>query len=254
MKLVFCFRYVWLSLIIVGLGLITPSLWGQTDYLHAQVSKRKLKVKIQPLPSLSRGYPGNRKAAISRDNCSTTGTDMVALAPEFVKKAVNSSQLDETSVWGQTVMERPTLWFFVPATGRTGLEFVLQNKKDQVIYRSTIATPLRDGVISVSIPSSVQPLELNQDYRWTLKAKVSCGGNALESKFVEGWVQRVSLPAGVVVQQGRIYAEQGIWYDAVTILASQRQRSPNDLQLKQDWEDLLGAAQLEAMAQYPILK
>jgi hypothetical protein len=254
MKLVFRFRYIWLGLIVMGYGSIVPSLWEQPNFVNAQVSKKKFKVRIQPPPSPPRGSPGKRNAAISRNNCSAAGAEIVALAPEFVNRAADSSQLNETSVWGKTVMERPTLWFFVPYRDRTELEFVLQNKKDEVIYRSPITPPSRDGVMGVSIPSSVQPLELNQDYRWTLKAKVSCGGNVPESKFVEGWVQRVPMPAGFVGQQGRVYAERGFWYDAVTILADRQRLSPNDVQLKPDWEGLLEAVLLEAVAQYPILK
>lgn len=256
MKQVFRCRYILLGLIVISFGFVMSKWLEQHEHLSNQVSKRKYKVEFRPpLPPPSRGYPGNRKAAISRDSCSTPGANLVALAPEFMQKAQDSSKVNEISIWGKTEMERPILFFLVPYTDQsTRLEFLLQNKKDEIIYQRSITPPSREGVMALPIPSSVPPLEVNQDYRWTLKAKVFCGSNVPESKFVEGWLQRVSLTAASASQQSQAYVEQSIWYDMVSDLASQRQHSPNNLQLRQEWKGLLKMVQLEAVAEYPLLK
>ncbi len=245
----------------IGLGIATPILLGQQHHLAAQQTppkktKLKLKVRTQPRAPESRGFPAVRDAAISRGNCVNPGAKLIALAPKFVQTGLNNGD-SEQSVWGQTTMEYPTVWFFVPFTDRsTQLEFVLQNQHNEIIDRSSIPTPTKDGIIGVEIAKRQKPLELNKHYHWTLKAKVFCGGSAPENKYVDGWIQRVSLPAGIDISSNptQTYVDRGIWYDAVTSLAQQRLLEPNNVQLKQDWRDLLGSTNLEDIAEQPLLQ
>jgi hypothetical protein len=251
-------NFRWAPLILgitICLGVAMPILLGQQNHLAAQPApskktKLKLKVRRQPPAPLSRGFPAVRDAAISRGNCLNPGAKLVALAPKFVQKGLSSGDMEQ-SVWGQTTMAYPTIYFFVPFTSRsTQLEFFLQNQNNEIVYQSSIPTPAKDGIIGVRIPQSQQPLELSKHYRWTLKAKVSCGGSAPEKKFVDGWIQRVSLPAGIDISSNptQVYVDQGVWYDAVTSLALQRLQEPSNAQLNQDWRDLLGSSNLEEIA------
>jgi hypothetical protein len=186
--------------------------------------------------------------------CPSTGARLVALAPEFVKTAAEGG---ERSVWGQTTQANPTLWFFVAAVDRSApLEFFLQDRNDEIIYESVIPAPVKDGVIGVKISQGQKPLVLDRPYRWTLKAKFACGESAPEQRYVDGWIQRVSLPAGVdiVSNPAQVYADRGIWYDAVTSLAEQRLRESRNVQLRQDWRELLGTVKLEEFAVQPLIK
>jgi Domain of Unknown Function (DUF928) len=245
----------------ISIGIATPILLGQQHHLAAQQTppkktKPKLKVRTQPPAPPSRGFPAVRDAAISRGNCLNPGAKLVALAPKFVQTVLNNGDTEQ-SVWGQTTIERPTVWFFVPFTDRsTQLEFVLLNQNNEIVDRSRIPTPAQDGIIGVEIAKSQKPLELNQHYHWTLKAKILCGGSVPEKKFVDGWIQRVSLPGGIDMSSNptQIYVDRGIWFDAVTSLAQQRLKEPNSAQLKQDWRNLLGSISLEKIAEQPLLQ
>jgi Domain of Unknown Function (DUF928) len=245
----------------ISIGIAMPIFLREQPYLAAQQTspkkRPKLRVRNQPSPPPSRGFPSVRDAAISRGNCLNPGAKLVALAPRFVQKSLKNGDIDEQSVWGQTTIDHPTVWFFVPFIDRsTQLEFFLQDQNDEVIYQSIIPTPTKDGVIGVKIPQGQKPLELNKHYHWTMKATVSCGGSSPEKKFVDGWMQRVSLPAGIdiSVNPTQVYVDRGVWYDAVTSLALQRLSEPNNAQLKQDWKDLLGSTALEEIVQQPLLK
>jgi Domain of Unknown Function (DUF928) len=175
----------------------------------AQTVGKTVRIRPKPPAPPSMGYPGNRTAAISRgDNCDSSAEELIGLAPEF-------TQANEDSVWGQTASERPTFWFFMPYT---------------------------DRIISVQIPASQKPLQVNQKYRWKLTAKIYCDKGVTE-KYAMGWVSRVNSPNA-----------DGIWYDNVTILAQQLLRDPNNVQLKQDWNDLLNSANLEKVAKQPLLR
>ncbi|WP_295613665.1 DUF928 domain-containing protein [Chamaesiphon sp. GL140_3_metabinner_50] len=239
------FQYLQVVLCVaLSLEITIPFALSQLDPIVAQTLKKRKIVPPPPSPP-ARGFPGNRTVSASMSN-SSCDLNLVALAP-FDKNT--QAQIPEHSVWGQTSVERPTLWFFVPATPpSTSLEFSLQNRQGEDIYRSPIQTPQQVGIIGVSIPSNKAALQLDRDYHWTLKAKVACGTATSNRVYVDGWIKRVSLPSA-----SDSIVEQGIWYDAVTNLARQRAQKPNDRQLQQDWIDLLQSANLETIAKQPIL-
>jgi hypothetical protein len=109
-------------------------------------------------------------------------------------------------------------------------------------------------VIGVRIPSRRQPLQLNQNYHWTLKARVPCGTAPPNRVYVDGWVTRINLPETIQKYNSDSYAQKGIWYDAVTSLAEQRLQNPSNLQLEQDWSDLLESGNLSEIGKQPLVK
>jgi Domain of Unknown Function (DUF928) len=233
--------------ITISLGIVIPFALIPADTLTAQQLKKKKQVPPPPSPP-SKGFPGNRtvSASMSGGSCDLK---LIALAPEFSQNP--SGQISEKSVWGQTTVAHPILWFFVPSAQALKLEFSLQNRQGENIYRAPIPTPGQPGIIGVRIPTERPPLQLDRDYRWTLKAQVPCG-RTTNRVFVDGWVTRVSLTSAG--NRSDTFAQQGIWYNAVTSLAQQRLQKPNDLQLQQDWHDLLESADLDTIAKQPILK
>ncbi len=70
---------------------------------------------------------------------------------------------------------------------------------------------------------------------------------------VNGWVQRVELEQEISEQGVAFYEQTGIWYEPLTKLAESRIENPEDEELKAEWENLLKAVNLEAIAQEPIL-
>jgi hypothetical protein len=235
--------------IIISLGASIPVILLHQNISTAQELKNKKKVPPPPAPP-SKGVPGNRtvSASMSGNSCDL---NLVALAPQF-----NPDKSTEKSVWGQTTASYPTFWFFIPATSpSTQLEFSLQNEAGKDIYRTNIPVPSQAGVIGVQIPSSSPALAANQKYIWTFNAQVKCETSKSTRVHVNGWVTRVNLP-GVISQKNKseIYAQKGIWYDAVTSLAQQRLQNPQDRQLLEDWSDLLGSANLKGISQQPLIK
>jgi hypothetical protein len=224
----------------IWIELIVPCLYTKASMAIAQPANNASKVRLKnppPLRPRGHGFPGNQKAAIARgDNCDSSAEELIALAPEF-------TQANEDSVWGQTTSAHPTIWFFMPYTDRTtNLKFSLQNDREDDLYTADIPAPKIPGIISVQIPASQQPLQVNQKYRWKLTAKIYCD-KGISEKYVMGWVSRVNSSNA-----------DGIWYDNVTILAQQLLLDPNNVQLKQDWNDLLNSANLEKVAKQPLLR
>ncbi len=211
-----------------------------------------------PPPPPDRGAVGSRGGAASR-GCDANNQTVIALVPAYEEIAI-------TKVWGLTHTEHPNLLFFVPYDTSliTNMEFVLQkqiNNTNKTIYRTSLTSPTSPGIISVSLPEPITPLKPETMYRWFLKVKVKCNSqqsNRLD--YVEGWIQKVNknpaltelLKQAKPQQKVAIYAEKGIWYDAIATLAQLRLANPNDTTLLANWTSLLNSVGLGSLAKQPL--
>jgi hypothetical protein len=144
----------------------------------------------------------------------------------------------------------------------TSAEFVLQNDAGKTLYRGHVAPPQQAGIVRVQLPSTAPSLEVDKLYRWFFKVKSACNPNqSPQLTYVEGWIQRVNPTVAVVdrlkqatpEERTALYAQNGIWFDAVTTLAELRLARPTDTTLTADWLTLLKSANLEALSTQPLL-
>ncbi|MEH1845786.1 MAG: DUF928 domain-containing protein [Nostoc sp.] len=210
-------------------------------------------------PSLPSGPPPGgrvRGGAKRGPTCPLTKPDLTALVP-FTEQA-NSV----INVWGQTTVERPSWFFYVPYTKDLPyeVEFVLQDQDFNEIYQKAIALPDKPGVISVSLPTTAPALALDKEYRWFFT--INCDKQKdSPPTFVEGVIKRVELnPAALKelqtaepLKRYAIYAQNGIWYEALTTLAQLRQKNPKDAALQAEWRNLLSSISLDDIAAESIL-
>ncbi len=202
--------------------------------------------------------PGGRVRGGARRNplCLEVKPKLTALVPstETTPSVIN--------VWGLTTKANPTLWFYMPYTKDSAYptEFVLQDQQSNPIYRQAIALPNQPGVISLSLPANAPPMDVNKQYRWFLT--VYCDQQKQSPPvYVEGVIQRINLNAKITqqlqtakpLQQSAIYAEHGVWHEALTTLAQLRQKDPQDTALKTAWRDLLTSVGLDDIVTKPIL-
>ena len=130
-------------------------------------ASRLVFVPPKPPPGLST-VSGRRRGMGSRNDCPAVETPLTALVP--LQEPVATSKQTNTStsvdVWGLTTSERPMFWFYVPYTNMSA-EFVLQDSSENEIYKNqNIALKAKSGVIGISIPSTVIPLQVGKTYRW----------------------------------------------------------------------------------------
>jgi hypothetical protein len=216
-------------------------------------------VKFNRPPLSPRGAPGSRKGGGTRDGyiCSALEINerLSALVP-----AVESEQAI-SHVWGLTVAASPTLWFYLPylpqdiKVGELALwdETDREPRNYQQIYQGTFTVTETPGAIALSLPPTVK-LEPDKNYHWYLSLNMNCNGDN-QSVDVNGWIQKVKLNHNVSVPQQSsererviLYAQEGIWYDALTLLAQLRRRHPETKTLLADWKQLLRDAGLEEFA------
>ncbi|NJP10234.1 MAG: DUF928 domain-containing protein [Leptolyngbyaceae cyanobacterium RU_5_1] len=204
--------------------------------LYSQQSSSKA------IPS-SVGKPNTRRAQSGKGACPFTENQMKLTA--LVPKTMNGPQ---------TVSKYPTFWFYVPYTRSNNLSgvFVLQDENGKDIYRNDdVSLPEAPGVISVQIPATAAPLEMEKEYQWFFQ--VTCSNPTPE---VSGWIQRgvidstlmKQINAAQPLQRAALYAEQGFWYDALSVIGEKRLLNPQDGVLIKAWASLLVQLELKEVA------
>jgi Domain of Unknown Function (DUF928) len=196
-----------------------------------------------PLPPDLGAPKGRTGGGASRGTC-TESQAMRAVLPRNSNRA-----------YDLTVSARPTLWFYLPDRPHpnTQLEFVLQDAADRYVYKTTFVQPNpHAGLLSLTVPEESSPLKAGAIYSWTLS--IQCNpSHPSQISFVRGAIQRVAvepfqaiapnlsttlvLPDRAVV--AKLYAQQGYWSDAITILAEALQSQPRNQPATQLWKDLL---------------
>ena len=161
-----------------------------------------------------------------------------------------------------TVSAHPTFLVYVPRTSAKAVEFSLLADKSEkeIIYQTTVKLTATPGIVSISLPSSVQPLEIGKDYRWIVLMNCQSEETGLaDSPFTEGLVRRIRADSSLSqidkakpLEQVALYGKSGVWYEMLANLAALRKAQPNNPEVTSAWEGVLRDAGLEAIADAPL--
>jgi len=219
---------------IIGIALLCSI----TPPVQAQV-----KVKLPKLGAPGRRVPGGSRG----QNCVARKYPLTALVPK--------------SNIALTTVDNPTLYFYIPQNKAPEFELVIQDENEQEVYKQSYKPNGNSGVVGISLPANT--LTKGQKYRWNFSIICNTQDRSLD-KLVQGAIQRVDNSALInsldqASPQERLYlfAEAGIWQDALDTLAQLRYSRPQDTALKADWETLLMSQGVEfdqQLAQAPLVK
>lgn len=162
---------------------------------------------------------------------------------------------------GLTVAERPKFFWYVPQTSVKTARFVLLSHPNQnMVYETTLTLPNKPGIVSHTLAASAPPLKIGQTYHWYLTLVCDAEDFSTNPR-VEGWVERIqpesSLSEKLAKADARklpyIYAEAGIWHEALTAIAQLRYTEPRNLRYLLNWRRLLTSVGINAIASEPLL-
>jgi Domain of Unknown Function (DUF928) len=221
----------------------------QPKLIHGELlalQRRRLGFKIPGLkPS------GNLTGGAARgSSCNTEGlgkVDVVALMPQ-------------TKI-GLTVAQKPTFLFRVSKTSIQEAKFKLLNAKgDTIIYDKNFPLTNTGDVTSFTLPDDAPALEIGKEYQWELV--VNCDpDDPAGNPRVKTAIKRVE-PSSILVdklaqaqpnERADLYAQEGIWLDALSTLAKLRIANPNDAELQEEWTSLLESVGLKHIATIPVI-
>ena len=150
---------------------------------------------------------------------------------------------------GWTTAEYPTFLLYVPYPfpDSEQIEFVLRDENTKAeIYRTTLTLETGTGLIRFQLPEDAPPLEIGRKYRWRFFGY--CNGQDSPDYLTDtGVVLRVALDAQVgdllaaasPTERVDLYAENGVWHEALMELAQLRSSNPEDEALLGLWSNLL---------------
>ncbi|MDJ1171717.1 DUF928 domain-containing protein [Roseofilum sp. BLCC_M154] len=161
-----------------------------------------------------------------------------------------------------TLESHPTLFWYVPkAEGKT-VKFTLLDKNDQtIIYEKELPAPSASGIVGIELsPDEMEGLKENELYHWYLSV-VCDPQDRTGDIIVDGWIERMEADGDLKAQiqaanpeaLPKIYAESGIWHDALSAMAKLYNENPQNEAIASQWETLLRSVQLDAFANTPIL-
>lgn len=216
--------------------------WAQNTGLTSQ------QVAVNWTPP-NRGAPTQTEGAGTRDGGTCFEGETMPNPPLTALMPINSLAL--------TVAERPTFFVYIPPTSAPTAEFVLKDENEEDVYKTTLTLPGKSGIMMVSLPNTVKPLETGKTYRWYFDLVCNSGKRIfLDRLMVERIIPSAALQSALLKTPGRdrpaVYAQNGLWYDTLSTLAQMYRSSPNDA-VSASWKQLLESAGLKEIADKPLV-
>jgi hypothetical protein len=192
--------------------------------------------------------PSDREGSGSRTSCPPVDKPLTALIPSQVN---------------YTLSGHPTFWFYVPyaADSPRDVEFVLLDEDETEVYKIVVPIAQTPGIVSFRLPDSIEPLTIGQEYVFQFSYRCNPRIRA-EDDYVGGIVQRVTADATLTsqleaattpMQRVELYAQSGLWYETLAILAELYRNNPGNDAIATEWQELLRSIGLEHLAHEPIV-
>ena len=159
---------------------------------------------------------------------------------------------------GLTTQEQPTLYWFVSGPAETSIRItVLDEEGIDPLLETGLEAVRVGGIHELPLADHGIALQLNVEYQWFVSLVAD---PAKRSKDVVsgGTIRRVkasveltnALSDANTGRAGFVYAENGIWYDAIEALSKQIERSPDDASLRAQRAALLEQVELTEVAAF----
>jgi hypothetical protein len=187
-----------------------------------------------------RGAPAARIGGGTRGVGGST-LELVALAPDHT---------------GLTTKEQPTLYWYLSEPAPAKLEVTLINDEDiDPELEQALTSPVQSGVQHIDLSGTEARLKPGLEYRWFVSV-VADPAQRSNDVIASGTIKRIAPDdalMGEISKAGesdlaRVYAENGIWYDAIDALSRNIMSKPDDTKSQQQLMAILEQVGLESAA------
>ena len=158
-----------------------------------------------------------------------------------------------------TFKKYPEFFWYISKSDAQTAEFLLLDENRDIVYRTNFQLPKKQGIFAFTLPPHSPGLKVNQKYRWSLRVDCSIE-QPYNTMSVEGWVERTRLDLSMRIklnksepkQRSKIYADAGIWHEAISNAAQQRCNFPQDSNVMLYWNQLLTSVGLSKVVSEPL--
>jgi hypothetical protein len=157
---------------------------------------------------------------------------------------------------GVTTREQPSLFWFQskPADAKFELTLLQENKVNPLV-QVTVERSTKAGIQRMKLSDHGVKLAPGVEYQWVV-ALVSDPDNRSSDLVASGVIKRVEptadlkekIATATPASLPNVYAEAGIWYDALSVLTDQIEANPENKTLRETRADLLLQVGLKAAA------
>lgn len=191
-----------------------------------------------------RGAPGGRVAG------GTRGTGDEALTLSVLAP-------DHTAL---TVQEQPSLYWSLSKPSPYAIELtVIDHQAIQPLLETRLSSPVRAGIQRVRLADYSVRLTPGVPYQWFVTLLLDPVQRSKDI-IAGGTIERIDFPAalrGKLAQAGKakaahIYADAGLWYDALTAISELIDALPNDTVFRKQRAALLEQVGLPEVARYDV--
>jgi hypothetical protein len=157
---------------------------------------------------------------------------------------------------GVTTQEQPSLFWFQSKPANAKFELtLLQDNKVKPLVQVMVERSTKAGIQRLKLSDHGAKLAPGVDYQWVV-ALVNDPDNRSTDQVASGVIKRVEPSADLKEKVAKatpaslasVYAEAGIWYDALTVLSDQIEAQPENKSLRATRSDLLRQVGLKAAA------
>jgi hypothetical protein len=146
-----------------------------------------------------------------------------------------------------TTQAQPSLYWYQSKAAKTQCEVTVtepKNPKPLLLLKSAVPTP--SGIHAIRLAKFKIELKPNVLYRWSVAVIVDAQ-NRSQDIIANGVIKRIDLTPDLASKLGQateadkpaLYAENGIWYDALQSISDQIDHAPQDTALRQERDSLL---------------
>lgn len=161
---------------------------------------------------------------------------------------------------GFTVQEQPTLYWYLSQVPPHPVEVTLIEAQGvKPVFEMRLSSPLRAGIQRIRLADHGVHLIPGGVYRWSValipnpdsRSQDVVAGGTIELMLPSETLQ-AQLAKGSKADKARIYAEAGIWYDAMAALGELIDLAPQDRSLRQQRAALLNQVGVSEVATYDL--
>jgi hypothetical protein len=159
---------------------------------------------------------------------------------------------------GLTTQEQPSLYWYLSKSTTYPVELtIIDDQTIQPLLEKRLGGPIQPGVQRVQLADYGLRLSPGVLYRWSV-ALVVDADNRSKDILAGGFIQRMALPEALRAKLARadmaqippIYAESGLWYDALTAISDLIDASPHAAAFRQQRAALLEQIGLSEIAEH----
>ena len=188
-------------------------------------------VLFQPPPGEE--YPEDTKGGGSRDEGGSC--DLDSIAQPDTDNLDKLTAIAPDSYYGSTTIERPTFWVNVPKTSAQQAILLIKKSSNPDWHQSvthsqqSIDLTGKAGLIGIKWSENAPALEIGESYQWVVALVCGNQPNPNDPLVATGIKRIAKSPISkqlsntfTQLDKASIYAQNGVWYDALDILIAEK--------------------------------